>query len=119
MTVTRRITSSLAAAALALPTVAFAVPAVASPSITFVDRGWPGQPFGQSYGQAYGQTTSINAIDATSEQSVGIVQISTVVDFDAGEAAGTGIVIDASGDRRWRAGRHQPPRRRGRHAASR
>lgn len=96
MSVTRRITSSLAAAALALPTVAFAVPAVAAPSISFVDRGWPGQPFGQSYGNSFGQTTSINATEATAEQSVGVVQISTVVDFDGGKAAGTGIVIDAT-----------------------
>ncbi len=96
MSVARRITSSLAAAALALPTVAFAVPAVASPSISFVDRGWPGQPFGQSYGSTFGQTASINATDATTEQSLGVVQISTVVDFDGGQAAGTGIVIDAS-----------------------
>ncbi|MEO5665458.1 MAG: trypsin-like peptidase domain-containing protein, partial [Nocardioides sp.] len=96
MSVTRRVTSGLAAAALALPTAAFAVPAVATPSITFVDRGWPGQPYGQSYGGTFGQTTSINATDATAEQSVGVVQISTVVDFDGGRAAGTGIVLASS-----------------------
>lgn len=102
MSLTRKFTSSLAAAALAAPTVAFAVPAVAAPSVTFVDRSWPGQPFGgqqygQQYGQSYGQTAAtINATDASVEQSLGVVQISTVVDFDAGEAAGTGIVIGAS-----------------------
>jgi len=97
MSLTRKISSSLAAAALALPTVAVAVPAAESPSFTFVEQGWPGQPFGgQSYGNALGQTAAINATDASTEQSVGVVQISTVVDFDAGEAAGTGIVLDSS-----------------------
>jgi S1-C subfamily serine protease len=98
MSLTRKLTSTVAAAALALPTVAFAVPAVAAPSAMFVDRGWPGQPYGgPAYGQSYGQTAAtIDATDATTEQSVGVVQISTVVDFDAGVAAGTGIVLDAS-----------------------
>ncbi|PUA79405.1 S1C family serine protease [Nocardioides currus] len=107
MSLSRRITSSVAAAALALPTVAVAVPAAATPPISFVDRGWPGQSSGQpfggqsyggQYGATYGRTASIDATDATTEQSVGIVQISTVVDFDAGEAAGTGIVLDATAD---------------------
>ena len=93
MSLTRRLTSSLAAAALALPTVAFAVPAAASPSFSLVDRGWPGPPFGAP---SYAHSASINATDATSEQTVGIVQISTVVDFDAGQGAGTGIVLDAA-----------------------
>lgn len=103
MSLTRKISSSLAVAALALPTVAVAaVPAAgAAPSISLVDRSWPGQPFGaQPYGRpngySFGSTTAINATEATAAQSRGVVQISTVVDFDAGEAAGTGIVIDAS-----------------------
>lgn len=90
MTLTGKLTSGLAAAALALPTVAFAVPASAAPSISFVDRGWSGQPYA-------GQTAaSIDATVATTAQSVGVVQVSTVVDFDAGQGAGTGIVLDAS-----------------------
>lgn len=93
MSLTRKLTGGLAAAVLTLPTVAFAVPAAAAPSITFVDRGWPGQPYGTTYGQT---AATINATDATTEQSVGVVQISTVVDFEAGQAAGTGIVLDAT-----------------------
>ena len=95
MSVARRITSSLAAAALALPTVAFAVPAVASPSIT--SSTVAGRASRSDSPTAHvRQTASINATDATTEQSLGIVQISTVVDFDGGQAAGTGIVIDAT-----------------------
>ena len=39
----------------------------------------------------------MDATDATAEQSTGLVLISTTVDFGAGEAAGTGMVIDSSG----------------------
>jgi S1-C subfamily serine protease len=51
-------------------------------------QGWPG-PFGQS-----GATAGLEAADATREQSQGIVQVSTVVEFGAGAGAGSGLVID-------------------------
>lgn len=54
-------------------------------------RGWP-VPFGQA-----GATVGLDAADATAEQSQGIVQVSTVVAFGAGEGAGSGLVIDGYG----------------------
>jgi S1-C subfamily serine protease len=50
--------------------------------------GWP-RPFGQ-----VGGTVGLEASDATTEQSRGVVQVSTVVEFGIGEGAGSGLVID-------------------------
>lgn len=50
--------------------------------------GWP-RPFGRA-----GATGGLDASDATAEQSQGIVQVSTVVHFGAGEGAGSGLVIN-------------------------
>jgi S1-C subfamily serine protease len=43
-----------------------------------------------------GATAGLEASDATADQSQGIVQVSTVVEFGAGEGAGSGLVIDGA-----------------------
>jgi S1-C subfamily serine protease len=111
----RRMTASIAAAVLALP---LAVGAVVTPVSAATVRpsavtptagpGWqqfespyaPYWPDPQQYQAAPYQsltTTGLDATDATAEQSAGLVLVSTTVDFGAGEAAGTGMVIDSSG----------------------
>jgi S1-C subfamily serine protease len=97
----RRPTATLAAAALALPlTVAAVVPAAAS--TVLVDRGWWAYPgYGYGFGAPYrapGTTTSsLDATEASAEQSTGLVTITSEVDFGAGVAAGTGIVVGSDG----------------------
>ncbi|WGL50566.1 trypsin-like peptidase domain-containing protein [Nocardioides sp. BP30] len=72
-----------------------------------------GGAFGGSYGSTYGgtygdqggstsptqgtQTTAQDATAATSTQSTGVVLIDTVLDYDEGEAAGTGMVLTSDG----------------------
>jgi S1-C subfamily serine protease len=93
----RRPTATLAAAALAFPlTVAAVVPAAAATQL--VDRGWPPYP-GYSFGYAAPQlsASTLDTSVATARQSAGLVTIKSVVDFGAGEAAGTGIVIGSDG----------------------
>lgn len=42
-------------------------------------------------------TTATSAVDATAEQERGLVYINTVVGYDQGQAAGTGMVLTSSG----------------------
>jgi S1-C subfamily serine protease len=92
----RRPTAALAALALALPlTVASVAPAVAR--TVLVDRGWAPYGYGFGYIDPYAATTSLDAGEASAEQSTGLVTITSVVGFGQGEAAGTGIVIDSDG----------------------
>jgi S1-C subfamily serine protease len=53
--------------------------------------GYPG-------GTAGGTGTSASTSTATDAQQVGVVDINTVLDFGAGQAAGTGIVLTAAGE---------------------
>lgn len=119
---TRKVARSAAALALAVPlTVAsVAAPASASsgvglvdhwsgygyPGYGYLDYGYPGYGY-PSYGSpAYGyrapssvtgSTAGLNVSDATKSQSAGLVEITTTVDYDAGEAAGTGIILSSDG----------------------
>jgi S1-C subfamily serine protease len=86
--------AAVAAAALALPlTIASVAPAAGA--TVLVDRGWP--PFAP-YGYLSPYTASaLDTAQATTEQSAGLVTITSEVDFGAGVAAGTGIVIGSDG----------------------
>jgi S1-C subfamily serine protease len=109
---------ALAAAALVLPLLTVpAAPAVAAVSTVdargYVGAGSPwgfggGQPFGGWYGGFGGgfstepgyqtqTTTTQDASAATTAESTGVVLIDTVVGYDQGEAAGTGLVIGSDG----------------------
>ena len=100
MTRVKRPLATAAAAALVLPlTVAAVAPAAAT--TVLVDRGWPPypgsgyQPYG--YVSPYATTSSLDTTEATAEQSAGLVTITSEVEFGAGEAAGSGIVIGSDG----------------------
>lgn len=100
MKLPRRATASLAATALALPlSVAAVAPAAAA--TVLVDRGWPpysyGSPYGYGYSSPYSPTSSLDTSEATSEESTGLVTISTEIQYGQGEAAGTGMVIRSDG----------------------
>jgi S1-C subfamily serine protease len=104
----RKLTRSVAAAALVLP---LGLAAVASPAgaatAQLVDRyGYPpgyGYGYGYGYGWGYGaqprsaSAGQLDTSDATAGQSTGIVEINTVIDYDEGEAAGTGLVLGGDG----------------------
>jgi len=96
----KRPLATAAAAALVLPlTVAAVAPAAAT--TVLVDRGWPPypgsgyQPYG--YVSPYVTTSSLDTTEATAEQAAGLVTITSEVEFGAGEAAGSGIVIGSDG----------------------
>jgi S1-C subfamily serine protease len=94
----RRTTAAVAAAALALPlSVAAVAPAAAS--VVLVDRDWPAYPGYPAYPTPYGNavTSSLNTTEASAAQSSGLVEITSVIDFGSGEAAGTGMVIGSDG----------------------
>lgn len=104
MTLTSKTARGLAALTLALPLVAASVaPATAASTDLLVDAHRPFPPgFGRSYGYPYGSpsTSSYADIDArvaTAEESAGIVEITTTIDFGAAQAAGTGIVLSRDG----------------------
>ena len=86
----RRVTVSIAAGVLALPLAAGAVMAPAHAAPVTAGRG-------AATAFAPGITTSLDDTDANPEQSTGLVFVSTTVDFGAGVAAGTGMVIDSAG----------------------
>lgn len=122
----RRAASLVVAAAIALPLAVGAGIAPASASnaaegategasgglVQAVESGgygpppsWYGGYGGNGYGaDAYGfgqdttsTTTALDTTDATAEQSAGLVLITSTLDYGTGEAAGTGMVIDADG----------------------
>jgi S1-C subfamily serine protease len=100
MKLPRRATASLAVTALALPlSVAAVAPAAAA--TVLVDRGWPpysyGSPYGYDYSSPYSPTSSLDTSEATSEESTGLVTITTEIQYGQGEAAGTGMVIRSDG----------------------
>jgi S1-C subfamily serine protease len=53
-------------------------------------HGYPYQPRSASAGQ-------LDTSDATAAESTGIVEISTTIEYDEGEAAGTGLVLGSDG----------------------
>jgi S1-C subfamily serine protease len=86
----RRVTASIVAGVLALLLAAGAVVAPAHAASVTAGRG-------AAAAFAPGITAFLDATDATPEQSAGLVFVSTTVDFGAGVAAGTGMVIDSAG----------------------
>jgi S1-C subfamily serine protease len=83
-----------------------ALPApAADPTLTFGGRGgyaWNPGPFG-GYGSTTtpGSSTNVTvaaATEATADQLVGVVDITTVLGYQNGEAAGTGMVLTADGE---------------------
>ena len=101
MTTSRKVTRSVAAAALALPltVAAVAAPASAATMVLADGRG----PYPPGYGSGYGglqQSSAYPSLDtsvATAAQSVGLVEITTTLEYGEGEAAGTGIVLGSDG----------------------
>jgi S1-C subfamily serine protease len=93
-----RITASVAAATLALP-LSLAAVAPAAAATMLVDRGWPpyGSPFSYGYPSPYSTTSTLDTSEATSEQSTGLVTITSEIGYGEGEAAGTGMVIRGDG----------------------
>lgn len=108
----RRIASVGVASALAASVALSAAPVAAMPAaaaapsadVGFVDRsvggydpyrsyGWYGSPYAS---QQLSATAGLDVSDASATQSSGVVQISTVLDFGQGAAAGTGIVVDGA-----------------------
>ena len=108
---TRRLRNLAAVAVLVAPTVTLSVaPAIAAephlpPGMYQVPTygGGYGGGEGESYGDAYGQlaegvtTLEQATTEATEMESAGVVLITTTVGYDAGEAAGTGLVLSADG----------------------
>jgi len=93
MRTSRKLTRSVAAAALAIPLSVAAVAAPASAATTaFADVRGPYSP-----GYATPAYQFLDTSDATADQSTGLVQITTTVQYDQGQAAGTGIVIGSDG----------------------
>jgi len=102
MTSSRRLTRSMAAAALALPlTVAAVVSPAGAARTVLVDWLGPYRPGlgygGYGAGQPYATASSLDTSEATAAQSTGLVEISTTLDYGQGEAAGTGIVVGSDG----------------------
>jgi len=102
MTSSRRLTRSMAAAALALPlTVAAVVSPAGAARTVLVDWLGPYRPGlgygGYGSGQPYATASSLDTSEATAAQSTGLVEISTTLDYGQGEAAGTGIVVGSDG----------------------
>ena len=85
-------------AALLVGTVACsAAPALATP--TLVRAGGPTGGFGGTGGYtAYGGYATAVSQPATAEQSAGVVFIETVLPYENAQAAGTGMVLTASGE---------------------
>jgi S1-C subfamily serine protease len=93
MNTSRKLTRSVAAAALALPLAVAAVAAPASAATTtLADWRGPNPPGYATPAYQYLDTSA-----ATAAQSTGLVQITTTVGYDEGQAAGTGIVIGSDG----------------------
>jgi S1-C subfamily serine protease len=103
-----RLRRVLAATVLAAPLIALPV---AAPAAVAVDAGgygygyrpgfgggWSADP-GYGYGgySSYSGTTTVDAEPATDQESNGVVLIDTIVDYGAGEAAGTGLVLTSDG----------------------
>ena len=100
-----KLTRSVAAAALALPLTVAAVAAPASAATAVLadfrgpyppGYGGPG-PYGYGTQQQYSAYTGLDTSDASAGQSTGLVEITTTLEYGAGEAAGTGIVLDGDG----------------------
>jgi S1-C subfamily serine protease len=101
MTTTRKVTRSVAAAALALPLTVAAVAAPASalpPATVLADWRSPYPPrYGGYAPQPYSAYARLDTADATTAQSAGLVEITTTLQYGAGQAAGTGIVVGSDG----------------------
>jgi S1-C subfamily serine protease len=108
----RKLTRSAAAVALVVPlsVAALAAPAQAATasatSATLSDHYSPFPP-GYGYGgyggypgydtQTQTSAAQLDTADATTTEATGIVEIDTTIDYDEGEAAGTGLVLGSDG----------------------
>ncbi|MDH2412766.1 trypsin-like peptidase domain-containing protein [Nocardioides sp. CER19] len=107
-----RLRRIVAATVLAAPLVA--LPVAAPAAVAAADYGYPGLGGGWSAGSGYGgdggdqsygyggyssypTTSTLDAQQATAQESTGVVLVDTVVDYGTGEAAGTGLVLTADG----------------------
>ncbi len=60
--------------------------------------GGSGNGFGGSTGSGSGSGSASTATQATATQSVGVVDVNTVLDYGTGKAAGTGMVLTSDGE---------------------
>ena len=107
MKIPAKLTRGVAAAALVLPLTRAAVASPASATTVLADwRGpfppgyGPGGGYGYGYGygmQQYSAYTSLDTGEATADQSAGLVDITSTLEYGAGVAAGTGMVIGSDG----------------------
>ena len=75
------------------------LPNTGSPNTDPFGNAIPGSGNSGSSGSgSSGSGSSTPAATASAKQQVGIVDIDTVVDYNEGEAAGTGMILDSSGD---------------------
>jgi S1-C subfamily serine protease len=95
---TWKLTRSVAVAALVvvpLTVAAVAAPAAgAAPATVLAD--WRG-PYPPRYAQQYSSYSALDTAVASTGQSQGLVEISTALEYGAGAAAGTGIVLGSDG----------------------
>jgi S1-C subfamily serine protease len=113
----RIIAASIAATALGLTGIGYAVQADQSTTTTTAtqqpSRMWrpgnetyqqptqtpdQGQVQGQTQSQIQGQTQDPGNTDATAAQEAGLVYINTSLDYGAGQAAGTGMILTSDGE---------------------
>jgi S1-C subfamily serine protease len=88
-----KLTRGVAAATLVLPLAVTAVAAPAAAATVLAD--WRRYPPG--YGSGFSAYTSLDTSEATAQQSTGVVEISTTLEYGAGQAAGSGILIGSDG----------------------
>lgn len=106
----RLVLAGIAASAVGLTGIGYATSSGASAVTTDVQRpSSVQQPYAGGYGGTYGGTfgppaatqsqgTETEAVDATAAQEVGLVYITTTLDYGTGQAAGTGMVLTSDGE---------------------
>jgi len=100
-----KLTRSVVAAALVLPLAVTAVAGPASAGAVLADRYGYAPDYGHGNGHGYPgyaqqptpAYTSLDTTGASAEQSTGLVEITTTLEYGEGEAAGTGLVIGSAG----------------------
>src|SRR5262245_8948600 len=97
-----KLTRSVAAVALVLPLAVTAVAAPATAATELADLrtyppGYGHRSPGAAQPQQYSAYTWLDIAPAAAQQSAGLVEITTTLEYGAGEAAGTGIVIGSDG----------------------
>lgn len=73
-------------------------PSTSQPSTTDPFGGLPVPGTGNSGNGNSGNGSSGSATTASSAQQIGVVDINTVIGYNSGAAAGTGLVLDSAGD---------------------